>query len=62
MRRIERVGLELEGGWDTRPPSGIKNDGSVDVCAAYMGEVVSPPLKPRKMPGWLRQNFTFMSR
>ncbi|MCI0748843.1 MAG: hypothetical protein L0Y58_25840 [Verrucomicrobia subdivision 3 bacterium] len=48
MPGIDRIGLELEGGWDVRPPSTIKSDGSVDVCASYVGEIVSPPLKPGK--------------
>lgn len=40
---IKRIGLELEGGWRTRPGWELRRDGSVEVRADYVGELSSPP-------------------
>lgn len=41
-RRIKGIGVELEGGWRSRPPTPIHGDASVRVTADYVGEVCSP--------------------
>lgn len=41
---IDRIGVELEGGWDDEP-SGMKHDGSVRVQASFVGEIAGPPKK-----------------
>lgn len=44
---IKRIGLELEGGWSSRPPGAeMRRDGSVDLSgsdAQVVGEISSPP-------------------
>lgn len=46
LKRINKVGVELEGGWDEEPDGEeVKEDGSVRILdVSYVGEVVSAPL------------------
>lgn len=45
FRYIDKVGVEIEGGWNTVPPAGNPGyDGSVSVAAAVIGELKSRPL------------------
>jgi len=60
-RRIRGVGIEIEGGWDSPPPSQVKRDGSVfrdESRYRYQGEVVSEPhdTLDTALP-WLRSNY-----
>ena len=42
---IDKVGVEIEGGWDVAPPGGpVGHDGSVMVAAPIRGEMRSRPL------------------
>lgn len=46
LRRIDRIGVELEGGWDEEPADEkVFEDGSVYVDAPYPGEIVSRPTR-----------------
>lgn len=43
---IDKVGVEIEGGWDVQPPCGpVGSDGSVCVTAPIRGEIRSRPMK-----------------
>lgn len=58
MRRyyyVDKVGVELEGGWDNPrfDTEEIGSDGSVNVEAQYNGETASPPLLPAKIGAWM---------
>jgi hypothetical protein len=61
-RRILLAGVELEGGW-REPPSGIgtqHSDASVHIDAPdieYVGEFVSPPIAPSKLPQWIESYY-----
>ena len=55
-RRIDRVGIELEGGWNDRP-HGLKGDASVSVTAEYVGEVVSAPIPPNRAHDWVMEHY-----
>jgi len=42
---IDKVGIEIEGGWNVVPPCGpVGSDGSVQVSAPFVGEIRSRPL------------------
>jgi len=42
---IDKVGVEIEGGWDVQPPAGPPgHDGSVQVIAPIRGELRSRPM------------------
>jgi hypothetical protein len=56
---IDKIGVELEGGWDNEP-NNLKGDGSVDVPSDYSGEVVSPPLTFHKALNWTVENYPDM--
>jgi hypothetical protein len=57
--RIDRIGIELEGGWETVPASTtLEHDGSVVIPAQtglYRGEIPSPPMKPAEWEAWVRR-------
>lgn len=58
--RIERVGIELEGGWLTQPAGEtIIRDGSVVLDpgqrSQFIGEIPGPPLPLNEWEGWLRR-------
>ena len=58
MRRykyVDKVGVELEGGWDDERE--LEHDGSVDVQARYTGELPSPPCKPAALIPWMGANY-----
>src|SRR5690606_19087235 len=59
FKRIKKVGVELEGGWDRTIPESIKHDGSVRVPEARQGgEAASDPLAtPTAMENWVLQNY-----
>lgn len=57
-RRIKGIGVELEGGWDTPPPTQMHGDGSVRVSANHVGEVSSAPLTSiEDAEAWVRANY-----
>lgn len=57
-RRIKAVGVELEGGWDRRPPAEMHRDGSVTVDAPIVGEISSPPIPDfSTAEEWMRANY-----
>ncbi len=43
FRYIDKMGIELEGGWHNRP-AGCGSDGSVSVAGMQTGEMVSRPI------------------
>lgn len=47
---INKIGVELEGGWDKHPNLRTKPDGSVNVEANYIGEIDMPPYRPTEFP------------
>jgi hypothetical protein len=56
---IHKVGIELEGRWDTRP-AGFTYDGSVggfQTLGGAVGEVPSPPLTLDEVNPWLDANY-----
>jgi hypothetical protein len=54
-KHIDRVGLELEGGWISEPSSGAyHHDGSVVLRAPIIGEYVSQPLDPVDAVAWVQ--------
>lgn len=63
--RIERIGIELEGGWSSRPEMGSLgtsgSDGSVSIdmtghtSRAWVGEVQSVPIEPIRLKQWLNK-------
>lgn len=61
--RINRVGVELEGGWRDWPPNmegDIHGDGSVSVHSAgvrHVGELVSAPMPPVDLPRWMEKHY-----
>lgn len=56
-QHIKRVGVEMEGGWDTRPTGGsMHGDGSVTVRANYTGEVVSRPMPEDEVVPFVTDN------
>lgn len=50
---INKVGLELEGGWTDIRGFHLVHDGSVNIDAPFVGEVVSKPLEPSGIETWL---------
>ena len=58
MKFIDRIGVELEGGWEKTPPDvdAIGHDGSVRVQARYVGEIASPPMDPEEGLKWVKPN------
>lgn len=56
-RYVNKVGVELEGGWNAPLDFQLDHDGSVHVDAEYVGEVPSPPLKPRAVPKWMLAHY-----
>ncbi len=62
MDRINKVGIELEGGWTkARSPKNPVHDGSVklgtaDIPLHYIGETVSPPLDITLIGDWINSN------
>jgi hypothetical protein len=57
MRYIDKIGVELEGGWSARPDV-LYSDGSVSIDAKYVGETCSQPFKDlRKLKKWLFKNY-----
>lgn len=56
-RRIQYIGLELEGGWD-QAPSQLGYDGSVQgINRIHVGELRSPKLTYSTWETWLRTNY-----
>ncbi len=63
--RIHRVGVELEGGWETLPKgfsaSRIVHDGSVLIPLTskplHVGEIPSPVLEPTGYEEWIRTHY-----
>lgn len=55
---IDKIGVELEGGWNKIPPdvNEIGHDGSVMVIAKHVGEIASPPGKPKEILSWVLRN------
>ncbi len=53
LKFIDKIGIELEGGWDT-VINGIYSDLSVKVNAPVKGEICSPPLSLEEIKEWLR--------
>lgn len=57
LKYINRIGIELEGGWEeARMPENPVTDTSVTVSADYVGESVSPPLKYSLISQWVKRN------
>lgn len=56
-RYVNRVGIELEGGWNDPLEFALDHDGSVNVAATHNGEIPSPPLKPRDIPKWMLEHY-----
>lgn len=57
---IYRMAVELEGGWNVRPPWDFHNDTSVqlDVPCGIVGEISSPPYAERRnLFAWMRQAY-----
>lgn len=64
VKHLDRVGVELEGGWAHRPEPGsgeVHGDCSVDASGpgiGYSGEVVSAPYKnPTRLFAWVRAHY-----
>jgi hypothetical protein len=64
--RIQKIGIELEGGWSKLPRgvSGVVHDGSVLFRAedpvnypAHIGELPSQPLDPKQAETWVRNHY-----
>lgn len=54
---VKFVGIELEGGWTIgKVPTGMGSDGSVHGVEGRVGELPSPKLRPREVPGWIIAN------
>ena len=56
-RYVNKVGVELEGGWNGDKDFQLEHDGSVHVDADYVGEAPSPPLAPRAVPAWMKEHY-----
>lgn len=56
-RYVNKIGVELEGGWNGNVPFQLEHDGSVHVTADYTGEVPSPPLRPQEVVSWMREHY-----
>lgn len=55
--RIAKLGIELEGGWNSKPQD-LKPDGSVNsINCAYLGEVASKPLGIKSVLSWVDKNY-----
>lgn len=59
LHNIKSIGVELEGAWDSRPPSAsIYGDGSVEVSGAYRsGEIQSPGMQWDALKPWIVANY-----
>ena len=56
LKYIYRIGIELEGGWNTVLP-GLKNDGSIrNISLPVKGEIASPPLTFKSCKAWIDKN------
>lgn len=55
---VDRIGVEIEGGWDEKPLN-FHGDGSVSGSKArYYGEIISKPLKnPELIKTWVKDNY-----
>lgn len=53
---VNKVGIELEGGWED-PPAELQGDGSVNVRAKLVGEIPSPPLLPEEVEAWTLKHY-----
>ncbi len=51
--KIERIGIEVEGGWDKPPKHPMHVDGSVQIRANYVGELSSKIMKVEPGLKWL---------
>lgn len=56
-RYINKVAVELEGGWDTEPIVPLQHDGSVNVSARYVGEITSGPMRPHECLTWMGKHY-----
>jgi hypothetical protein len=59
-QRVYRVGVELEGGWDSLPKgTRVVRDGSIhfDLPPLHVGELPSPPYDLETLKLWLRQHY-----
>ena len=56
LRRINCLGVELEGGWDGAP-AGYEQDGSVECCGEHTGEVHSAPLHLEPLLYWIPRHY-----
>lgn len=57
MKYIKKIGVELEGGWNSPPPTKTYHDGSVNVSASIVGETCSLPSSLRKAKAWIKENY-----
>jgi hypothetical protein len=58
LKRINKIGVELEGGWNYEPPHSFQEDGSVETETDYEGETVSPPCRTKsELKDWIRKNY-----
>lgn len=56
-RFIDKIGVELEGGWNGDLVFDLDHDGSVNVDADRRGELPSPPLKPKEVENWMLAHY-----
>lgn len=56
LKYIDRIGVELEGGWNSNINRKIYADGSVRVVAPYRGEVASPPSTLEEIAKYIKNN------
>jgi hypothetical protein len=52
-KRLDLVGVELEGGWEKAPAHEMVTDVSVHVRANYVGEVASAPMPAEDVLDWM---------
>jgi len=58
VQRIDKIGIELEGGWDeSNYPEENHHDGSVSCEGHLVGETCSPPLKYNQIESWVTRNY-----
>lgn len=53
LKFINKIGVELEGGWLNPPGCDMHIDNSVKVIAPYVGEVSSPPMTVEEVLQWM---------
>lgn len=56
LKYINRIGIELEGGWD-KTPVGLFPDHSVKVKAPVVGEIASQPGTLEELEDWIHKNY-----